>query len=175
MAMALRIFVRGLCDEVNANSRHFSELTAAYRIVAFGNAVNVRFSADVAAVAASFPGFSLERLGMELRALLRLAEYDLRRFANNDQVRHSMIMRDQVYHLIGLCNSDRAKDPCAAAQALLRNSILIMINEIARDCLHHCIDRAEEGDEVPNSLAQTVGRWARKGPKAHSLGFAALY
>ena len=33
----------------------------------------------------------------------------------------------------------------------------------------------EEGDEVPNSLSATVGRQARKGPMAHSLGFPALY
>ena len=68
MAMALRIFVRGLCDEIAANTRQLSELLAVYRMVVFGHSVNVRLSSDIATIAASLPGFSLERLGTELRA-----------------------------------------------------------------------------------------------------------
>ena len=142
MAMALRIFVRGLCDEISANTRQLSELLAAYRMVVYGNSVNVRLSTDIATIAASLPGFSLERLGTELRALLRIAEYDLRRFVNNDQVRHSIIMRDHILHIIGLCLC--ASSGCASnsVHAQHRNNVLCLLSEIARDCLHHCIDGA---------------------------------
>ena len=72
--------------------------------------------------------------------MLRMAEYDLRRFVVNDQVRHCIIMRDHIIHIIGLCGVHYISSLTDSVQAQHRNNILILFNDTVRDCLHHCID-----------------------------------